>query len=102
MLCAFEPSVVIQHTEDLSIEEINIVQECLDAFIKHWKTLKQTSIQSLRTAFFQRQGEFIIAQDMLRINCAYSPFDILLDQYPWNLGVIKLPWIQPLIYVSFG
>ncbi len=101
-LCGIEPTDFIQEVVALSDEEIKMIRECLTAFLAHWSALKNTSVQSLRTYFFQRKGSLSKDGARIKIHLEGSAMDILLDQYPWNLSVIKLPWIKPLLYISIG
>lgn len=101
-LCGIEATSFIQEIMPLSDEVIRMIHECLQSFVAHWPALKNTSVESLRTFFFQRQGSLNKEGDLIAIKLEGSGIDILLDQYPWNLSILKLPWIKPLLYVSVG
>lgn len=100
-LCGLDPSLFIPKLEEVTINDIEEIEACLQAFIAHWSVLKQTSVASLRRSFLQREGIWKCDAEQVNIYCETSPFDILLDYYPWNLGIVKIPWLQPLFYVSF-
>ncbi len=102
LLCGVTSSVAISEMEALSGEEMDEIQECLESFIAQWPGLRNTSMDSLRSSFFQRQASLSIDGDRIKIYLEGSPIDILLDQYPWNVSIIKLPWMKSLLHVSIG
>lgn len=101
-LCGIQSIEFIEETAVLTEEETGMIRECLAAFLAHWPALKNVSVDGLRTSFFQREGNFTKEEDRIEVYIAGSSIDILLDQYPWGLSIIKLPWMEPLLYVSIG
>ena len=73
----------------------------LEAVIEQWPVLKNTSIAGLREAFLQRNGKLFSKNDKLHLQVEASTLDVLLDQLPWNLSMIKLPWMKGLLRVDW-
>ena len=101
-LCGIRSTESIEAIAVLTKEETGTIGECLAAFLAHWPALRNVSVEGLRTSFLQRAGKFTKEQDRIEVYVSGSAIDILLDRYPWSLGIIKLPWIEPLLYVSIG
>ncbi len=79
-------------------------KECtqvLEAVVKHWKVLKNTSPDGLREAFLNRNGKLNLGGDREHLMVEGSALDILLDQLPWNYAMISLPWLKKLLYVDW-
>ncbi len=73
----------------------------LKAVITHWEALKNTSIAGLREAFLQRNGKLTRVDDGWLLQVEQKSIDILLGQLPWGIGIIKLPWMNEMLYVEW-
>lgn len=85
----------------LTPEEIASCNELLQAVITHWKALRNTSADGLREAFLQREGKLSLADKGYIVHVAQKPQDILLSHLPWGCGMIKLPWLDKIIHVTW-
>lgn len=65
--------------------------------IEHWTVLKKTSIQTLQNQFIQRKGLVSMEEKSIEIHLEKSGVDILLEHFPFNYSMIKLPWMKRLI-----
>ncbi|MCD2449924.1 hypothetical protein GO003_005935 [Methylicorpusculum oleiharenae] len=75
----------------------------LQAVIKHWGALRNTSIDSLRGTFLLRPGKLTAQADGdWRLQVEHQTCDILLDSLPWSIGMFKLPWMQKFLWVEWG
>ncbi|MFA6057012.1 MAG: contractile injection system tape measure protein [Taibaiella sp.] len=87
----------ISLSEHMKTEAVSLLQ----AVIKHWSVLKNTSIEGLREGFLQRNGKLIVTGNNSRIIMEQNTLDILLQQVPWNISLLKLPWMDQLIHVEW-
>ena len=101
ILCDFPVEEPIEKAVDLSEAEIAEAMDLLTAAIQQWEILKETSIEGLRTSFLQRGGKLLIKKDKLVLQVETSSIDLLLDHLPWNLSIIKLPWMKEIIWVEW-
>jgi len=69
--------------------------------IKHWDVLKNTSIAGLREGFLQRRGKLSRVDDGWLLQVEQKAIDILLNQLPWGIGIIKLPWMNEMLVVEW-
>jgi hypothetical protein len=74
----------------------------LQSVISYWSILKNTSVQGLRSSFLQRQGLLREDENGWRLQVETMPFDMLLDQLPWGISIVKLPWMQKPIYTEWS
>jgi len=80
------------------------IQECerlLTTVLHHWKALNNTSIEGVRQAFLQRPGILQHQNGTWRLRVEQKTYDVLLDQLPWSIGAIKLPWVTNVMYVEW-
>jgi Contractile injection system tape measure protein len=86
---------------DLSKEILHEADEMINAAIQQWDKLTGTSIAGLREGFLQRKGKLSLRNGNLYLQVEQSAIDILLDYLPWNLGIIKLPWMKDILRVEW-
>lgn len=73
----------------------------LQSVIGYWSSLKKTYIDGLRTSFLQRQALLYDGEYDWKLQVERKTFDMLLDQLPWSISIIKLPWIIKTIYTEW-
>lgn len=74
----------------------------LEAVIRHWEALRNTSPDGLRGTFLLRPGKVSLRDDgdwLLQVES--NTFDILLDQLPWGISMIKLPWMDNMLWLEW-
>ena len=87
---------------ELSAAELEEAAALLEAVIQHWEALRNTSADGLRGTFLVRPGKVTLREDgdwWLQVES--KSYDILLDQLPWGIGMIKLPWMQRMLRVEW-
>lgn len=73
------------------------VESLLIDVVEHWQVPKHTLSDGLRHAFLQRRGLLSGGGSSWHLRVETAPIDALLDQLPWNLSTIALPWLaRPL------
>lgn len=77
------------------------VEKMLKAASNHWGSLKSSSTNLLRNEFLQRQGKLDFRDSNPRLYIERKTQDILLDSIPWNISIVKIPWIENLIYTEW-
>ncbi|MGJ0482909.1 MAG: contractile injection system tape measure protein [Methylomicrobium sp.] len=86
----------------LTAEETGEATALLEAVIRHWAALKGTSDDGLRGTFLIRPGKISLRNDGdWRLQVENKAYDILLDQLPWGIGMIKLPWMHRMLWVEW-
>jgi Contractile injection system tape measure protein len=101
ILCGYplEYSPVLE-TELLEMEKTEAM-DMMSAAIEQWTILKNTTADGLREGFLQRSGKMYTKNDNLCFAVEPHAIDVLLDHLPWNLSIVKLPWISELIKVEW-
>ncbi len=101
LLCGFEPDFAIPAPYEITPDDIELVDEMLKAVISNWTILKNTSVAGLREAFLLREGKLTFMAEGSRLKVQRNSIDVLLDQIPWNISMIKLPWMTNLLTVDW-
>lgn len=87
----------IELTETEKSESIKLLQSAID----HWGKLKKTSPDGLRMGFLQRDGKLEKRAQGWYLTVEQRSMDILLNYLPWNLRMVKLPWMEELLRVEW-
>ena len=81
-------------------------EECaalLSAVVRHWGALGDCSADALRGTFLLRPGKLSLRQDgewLLKVETRTC--DILLEQLPWGISMVKLPWMPKMVWVEWS
>ncbi|EAQ48590.1 contractile injection system tape measure protein [Leeuwenhoekiella blandensis] len=78
-------------------EAFNLIQTVLN----YWSALKNTTASGLRGQFLTRSGKWVTTDEKIELFIERQTADILLDQLPWGLSMVKLPWLKKMIYVTW-
>lgn len=79
-------------------------QECisvLESVINHWEALKNTSVGELRSGFLMREGLLKKEPFGWSLYVEEQTQDVLLEQLPWSLSVVKFKWIDEMLTVQW-
>lgn len=99
ILCGLPVSTIINTKIKLEKNEMEEAENLLKNVIAHWTILKNTSIEGLQTSFFIREGKLKIADTTANeLTIASKGIDILLDQLPWSIAIIKTKMMNQPIY----
>ena len=101
ILCNWPLGMPVPKNIELSKEELLEADNMLQAVVDQWKVLKNTSPVGLREGFLQRSGKYFSRNDKRYLQIESASIDILLDQLPWNIGIIKLPWMKDMLWVEW-
>jgi len=102
VLCNVSLDEPVEADVGLTEAEMEEAVALLDAAIGHWEALRGSSADALRGEFLRRAGTLAVDADgdwLLRVEG--RTVDILLDQLPWGLSLVKLPWMDRLLRVEW-
>jgi contractile injection system tape measure protein len=101
VLCEWPISLPVEKNVEITQEELNEADNMLEAAIEQWPVLKNTSISGLREGFLQRNGKIFTKNEKMQFQVEANSLDVLLDQLPWNISIIKLSWMKAILRVDW-
>jgi hypothetical protein len=101
ILCGYPLHMPVETDILLSERETAEAEDLLSDTIRQWEILQNTTADGLREAFLQRNGKFYRQTDKQYLLMESHSIDVLLDHLPWNISVIKLPWMQDVLWVEW-
>ncbi len=92
-----------QHLEEveLSEEEINLSESLIRGMQSNWEKMKKASVEAVRETFLQREGILEYGEEGVKLSVARTGVDVLLDSVSWNIGMIRLPWMEKSLEVKW-
>ena len=101
ILSGFSISREIDYNAKPDEHNLKLVISLLESVIQQWRPLGNTSVQGLRESFIQREGRSASEEDKYILKVEKKAIDVLLDQLPWSISLIKLPWMSKPLYVNW-
>nr|MDJ0707990.1 contractile injection system tape measure protein [Leptolyngbyaceae cyanobacterium MO_188.B28] len=101
LLCGFDLTEATPSNLDITEPERLECENLLRAVIHNWAALKNTSPSGFRQAFLQRAGILRPYNGNWLLQVERETYDVLLDQLPWTIRVIKLPWLLEILHVEW-
>jgi hypothetical protein len=93
-LCNIAWEIPVDTNVALSPDDLDQADTVLRSAIKYWDALGDTSLDSLRGTFLLRPGKLSLEADgEWHLQVEQRSFDILLDQLPWTISLLHLPWM---------
>ena len=103
ILCGWPVSETLDRNTPLSEHEMQEAMSLLEAIVKHWTMLGNSSIEALQSTFLQRKGKLTYESGIQQwiLNVEKTGFDICVERLPWTISVIKLPWMTDKLIVDW-
>ncbi|GJQ22223.1 MAG: hypothetical protein HBSAPP01_00130 [Candidatus Brocadia sapporoensis] len=101
ILCNVPLETPVESDVALTLAEQEEAAALLAAVIRHWDALRNTSADGLRGTFLLRPGKVSLRGSDWLLIVESRGFDVLLDQLPWGISMIKLPWMERMLWVEW-
>ncbi|VEN73245.1 hypothetical protein EPICR_140006 [Candidatus Desulfarcum epimagneticum] len=98
VLCGMDLDEPVSARFEPDENERREIDDLIKGAILNWAALKDMSPKRLRAMFLAREGMLFKRDGLWTVRPAQKPFDILADQIPWTVNVIRLPWAPDPIY----
>lgn len=86
---------------ELTSEETSLIDGLLDTIKIKWNKMQYVSNRALQDAFLRREGVLEDMSDHWNLIMEDKPYDVLLDSVPWSYSMVKLPFQEKYIRVSW-
>ena len=101
ILCGMQPGDLVNDSEELNDETRKACETLLQEVINYWGKLRNTSIEALRENFLKRDGKLSVTDNGWLLQPEKKSIDVLLNYLPWGLGIVKLPWMNDILYTEW-
>lgn len=97
ILCGLDIESVVDAAFKILPKQKHEVSEMLSSIIEYWTVLKNTSLAGLQESFLKRAGKLTFKENNCLLQIEQKSYDMLLNNLPWNISMIKLPWMKGII-----
>lgn len=103
ILCGFPLEGVVNTQLKITKKEKEKCYSLLQAVSQHWKVMSTSSIEALQESFLQRDGKIVTHSDTIfELWVEEKGLDILLEQLPWGIGMVKTPWMEEYLTCNWS
>jgi len=101
LLCGLAVHEPVEIGIDMSADEADVCHSLLNSVIGHWEAIGSSSVDGCRGDWLVRDGSLTDAKDHWDLVVDRRAYDVLLARAPFSYSVIKLPWMEKAIYVTW-
>lgn len=101
LLCGISPELRPAELITLSPGAKEEGEHLLQLAIKTWGALGNTSPDSFRQTFINREGNLIRKTNSTELHVQTQSVDVLLDKLPWSLKMLEFPWMENCLSVMW-
>ncbi|MCA2997715.1 MAG: hypothetical protein ING75_03845 [Rhodocyclaceae bacterium] len=101
VLCGLALHESVESAIDITAAEIDTCQSLLQAAIGYWDAISDSSIDGLRGNWLVRNGVLTPTSERWDLVVEKRVYDLLLARSPFSYSVIKFPWMEKAMYVTW-
>ncbi|QXE88230.1 hypothetical protein KP003_07455 [Geomonas nitrogeniifigens] len=103
VLCNIPLHATLARNAGLTERDVEMCDSLLAALLAHWGALRNSSADGLRGSFLMRPAKLALrGNDEWLLQVEKNSYDILLDQLPYSISMVKLPWMPRLLWVEWN
>ena len=87
--------------ESLHKEEENMATSLMNGLIQNWPKVQNSSIEGIQETFIQREGVLSLLSENYKLMIPKKGVDVLVESIPWNLSLVKLPWMGKPLHIEW-
>jgi hypothetical protein len=101
IVCGLKPEDNLPAGLLLTDTERSECDSLLETVVQYWEALKGAGKEAIQETFFARKGKLSFNNNNYLLQVERMATDILIDRLPWGMGIVRLPWLDHLIYVEW-
>lgn len=101
ILCGMPVFEAVERDVILTSQEKDEADAMLRAVIGNWEKMSKLSVPAFRDSFLKRGGKLTENEVSWTLRVDQVSYDMLLDTLPWTLGMIKLRYMEKVLYVEW-
>lgn len=86
---------------EVSTSKTEIINGMIQAAIKHWQAIGESSVDGFRGNWLVREGMLYEQEEFWNLIVEKRAYDILLNQSPFSFSIIKYPWMPKPLKVEW-
>ena len=101
VLCGLPVATPVMESITITADQKEVMNGLIKAAISYWPSIGETSIDGFRGNWLVRDGLLIEKEDRWELTVEKKAFDLLINQSPFSFSVVKYPWMEKPLYVTW-
>lgn len=101
ILCNYPLELPLEPDTVITDDEKALSEQLILAAIQQWEKMKNSSVESFRASFLQREGLVWQKDDAWFQRVTPRGYDIILQTLPWSYGMIRTSWTDKFFYTEW-
>jgi len=102
VICGIPLSEPLREGITITDEHKKLIEGLLKAMIGYWPAIGNCSNEGFRGNWLVRDGLLTEQDDRWELTVEKRPYDVLIHQSPFSFSIIKLPWMEKPLHVSWA
>lgn len=101
VLCGLPVTQTVPNDITISEEEKDLIHGLIQAAISHWPSIGDTSVEGFRGDWLVRDGLLQEKEDRWELTVEKRVYDVLINHCPFSFSIIKYPWMEKPLHVTW-
>ena len=101
LICGLPLDTAIDLSQNPKKSDLEAADALLSAVIEYWAVLGSIAPDQLRGGFLLREGWLSNTAGGWKLRVDRKGYDVVLEQLPWAIGIIALPWLDEQVWVEW-
>jgi hypothetical protein len=101
LLCGLAWHEPVEAGIEMSPEDEATCMGLLEAAVAYWSAIGKSSVDGLRGNWLVRDGSLSEGGERWNLVVEKRAYDVLLSRSPFSYSIVKLPWMEKAVYVSW-
>jgi len=101
VLCGIPLQEPLREGIEITDEQKQLINGLLKAMISYWPAIGNCSANGFRGNWLVREGLLLEQEERWELTVEKRAYDVLIHQSPFSFSIIKLPWMQKPLHVTW-
>ena len=101
VLCGLPLNASVKSGINISAENRSLMEGLINTAISHWPAIGKCSVEGFRGNWLVRDGLLSEYNDRWQLTVDKHPYDLLISKSPFSFSIIKFPWMEKPLHVSW-
>jgi len=101
VLCGLSPDTPVRDSIEMTEDQKKLIDGLIQAAIGYWTDIGDTSVNGFRGNWLVRDGILRDTEERWELTVEKRAYDILMNRSPFSFSIIKLPWMQKTLHVTW-
>lgn len=101
VLCGLPLSAPVKSSITIPETHKELIEKLIRSAIEYWNAIGKSSVDGFRGNWLAREGVLKEEEDHWSLTVEKKAYDILIAQSPFPFSIIKFPWMQKPLFVTW-